>query len=308
MKSFDFVRCALASGIAAALFAGCGGNRDAVPVASDADGALAKHKMFHYTGGKQTFTVPGGVTQIKVIALGGNGASWYSTPGGYGGRVSATLGVTPQERLIVYVGGNGSEATGGFNGGGSGGEGPVGSGSSWTAAGGGGASDLRTDPGKRSDRILIAAGGGGAGSGSFGSGPHNPYGGEGGSRTGGSGGTCSTHCGGAGLGGTQDAGGIGGGGASYGGKDGGDGTLAIGGAGGNGAVCCGYGNAAGGGGGGGGGYYGGGGGGGGGPATSYSIGFGGGGGGGSSYVEAGASNVRMSKGWKAGQRTIVFYW
>ncbi len=144
------------------------GNLGAVPAATGAGNALTHHETFQYTGAKQTFTVPDGVTVIKVAALGGNGGDWKDQVGGYGGRVSATLSVTPLEPLIVYVGGNASGATGGFNGGGSGGAGPIYSGSGGAGGGGGGgASDVRTGSGKLSDRILVAAGGGGGGGSSY---------------------------------------------------------------------------------------------------------------------------------------------
>lgn len=309
MKSLDFGRCML--GMAAALLAGCGGTPGgtpgAVPLATDPGNAVTRHKTFHYTGGKQTFTVPDGVTKIKVVALGGNGANWNGVLGGYGGLVSATFSVTPHEQLIVYVGGNASGETGGFNGGGSGGAGPSGSGSSSAGAGGGGASDVRTDPGKLSDRVVVAAGGGGAGSGGYGNGSSPASGGEGGDRTGGSGGSsCPNICGGGGAGGTQKAGGSGGDGGS-GSTDGGDGARGLGGSGGSGVILGSPEYEAGGGGGAGGGYYGGGGGGGG-SDDGGSYGSGGGGGGGSSYVKPTATGGRMWEGWKAAQRVVVLYW
>src|SRR5579863_8375593 len=305
MKSMDFGRCVLGISIAAALLGGCGGgNSGAVPAGTDAGRALTHRKTFHYTGGKQTFTVPAGVTQINVVALGGNGGDWDKTLGGYGGRVSATLSVTPNEHLIVYVGGNASASggTGGFNGGGSGGAGPYGSGSSSTGAGGGGASDVRTATGKLSDRILVAAGGGGAGSGGAAEGASGPaFGGVGGDRIGGSGGSsCPYICGAGGAGGTQKAGGSGGGAASGGGGGGGNGALGLGGSGGSGVDGGTSGKYEAGGGGGGGG--------GGGTNDNGLFGSGGGGGGGSSYVKPGTSDVHMWKGWKAAQRVVVFSW
>lgn len=307
MKSLRFSRYAFGIGVAAALLAACAANTVVtgdVPGTADADHTFTHHKTFHYTGAKQTFTVPDGIAQIKVIAVGGNGGSWHNIPGGYGGRVRAILSVTPQQELTVYVGGDASGGTGGFNGGGDGGVGPMGSGSSSTGAGGGGASDVRTNSGALSDRILVAAGGGGAGSGGYGSGSGPAFGGAGGKKTGGSGGaSCPEICGGAGAGGTQKAGGSGGG------QDGSDGALGLGGSGGNGTGS--YGSSsyeAGGGGGGGGGYYGGGGGAGGGTNERGRFGSGGGAGGGSSYVQPSASDERMWKGWKGAQRVIVFYW
>jgi hypothetical protein len=70
MKGFDIGHCVASVGIAAVLLAGCGGNPGTVPVATHAGNAITHRKTFQYTGGKQTFTVPDGVTQITVIALG----------------------------------------------------------------------------------------------------------------------------------------------------------------------------------------------------------------------------------------------
>ncbi len=324
MKSLNSWRYAVSIGVAAAMLASCGGgNSSSVsPVSADA-AAFAHRRTFTYTGSPQTFTVPEGVTQIKVDVLGANGGSvdYDGAPGGYGGRVVATLSVTPQEQLTVYVGGNGSGSTGGFNGGAAGGIGDV-SGEDIDGAGGGGASDVRTGP-RLADRIVVAGGGGGGGGLHVESDGAN-FGGKGGGLVGASGGgnrKCRErgrsgerldNCGGAGGGGTQTAAGSGGMSGThscyYGHQPklcGADGTEGAGGAGGNSG---GYSSdSAGGGGGGGGGYYGGGGGGGG----AYLPGFsgpGGGAGGGSSYVEAGARGVKEWKGWKATQRVVVFYW
>jgi hypothetical protein len=157
-------RYALSSCAAAALLAGCGGGNFSVPAASADVAAFAHHETFKYTGSVQTFAVPKGVKQIEVDALGGNGGSFETGgfrtgPGGYGGRVVTTLNVTPQEQLLVYVGGSGS--TGGFNGGAAGGAGIV-SDEEIDGAGGGGASDVRTDS-ALNDRIVVAGGGGGGG-------------------------------------------------------------------------------------------------------------------------------------------------
>jgi hypothetical protein len=118
-----------------------------------------------YTGGAQIFNVPNDVYQIRVDATGGSGESSVygntTIQGGYGGRVVATLSVKPNEQLIVYVGGNGSGPTGGFNGGAEAGIGEISS-TDLVGAGGGGASDVRTGT-ALDDRIVVAGGGGGAG-------------------------------------------------------------------------------------------------------------------------------------------------
>ena len=113
-----------------------------------------KQKTFYYTGARQFFTVPAGVTKITITADGASGANIGEYAGGRGGLVTATVPATPDESLAVVVGGSGSD--GGFNGGGT----SVGS-SSYPGANGGGESDVRVDATGR--RIVVAGGGGGAG-------------------------------------------------------------------------------------------------------------------------------------------------
>lgn len=228
---------------------------------------------FTYTGTVQTYTVPVGVTSLQVDMQGAKGGfnSEFpsgSTPsdGGNGGRVQATLAVTPGEVLNIYVGGAGGAGitttggAGGFNGGGAGSDGF----GSYGGGGGGGASDIRVGDNALSSRVIVAGGGGGAGNDYFGF--NQDKGGDGGgviAQDGLGGGVDGAN--GAGFAGTQVAGGTGG---TYSGYDNGaDGSLGIGGDG-----DAGGGNPSAGG-GGGGGYYGGGGG-------SW-----GGAGGGSSYTD-----------------------
>jgi hypothetical protein len=291
-----------------AVFAGCA--RSPLPTiatsASAFPATFTHHQTFRYVGKKQNFKVPAGVTQIKVVAIGGEGGG---KPVGHPGRVSAILPVTSGERLAIYVGGNGTFKAGGFNGGGKPGNDGFGGANGY---GGGGASDLRAGGDALKDRILVSGGGGGQG-GFDGSGEYAPYGvgGKGGGLVGGAGGsgyprsyysTCGVDeagCGGGG--GSQTAGGSGGKGGEFicYGNNGSAGTLGVGGAGamvgttssGHSYECAGLG------GGGGGGYYGGGGGGGGG-GYNYYDGGGGGGGGGSSYVEPSALNAHLLQGFK----------
>jgi hypothetical protein len=75
--------------------------------------------------------------QIKVDARGAKGAGSRVV---YGGRVRAVIPVISGEKLIVYVGGDASGATAGFNGGGSG---VRGGDTEGNGDGGGGASDVR---------------------------------------------------------------------------------------------------------------------------------------------------------------------
>jgi hypothetical protein len=232
-----------------------------------AGSARAATQTFIYTGGEQTFTVPGGVTSIQVVAIGGRGGEAAAgVLGGTAGRVSGDLSVTPGQTLYVEVGGIGQDVTGstvgagGFNGGGSGGAG---------GAGGGGASDIRTSPrsaGLAPDTRLIIGPGGGGGAGSG-----NESGGTGGNA----GNAGEPDQGGSNFGGGGGVSNAGGGGGEGCGGNGTAGQLGVGGIGGNGELGLNSG------GGGGGGYYGGGGGGGG---CTYG---GGGGGGGSPLVPLG---------------------
>jgi hypothetical protein len=323
VRNWSFRRAALGIS-AAAMLAGCGGSQP--PIGATAQNYVingteaAHHKTFDYTGAKQSFTVPDGVTSITVVALGAAGFTLYagSNPSACsrerGGRIFAVIPVTPNQRLTVYVGGVGLFTGGGFNGGG------VGSPTSGDWGGwGGGASDVRVSPGGVRDRIIVAGGGGGeGGGGDFGYGKVYGCGGGGGGLVGGKGlhgagvsirsrGRADYGGGGGGRGGTQTAGGDGGlGGAGSGckesGKAGGKGALGVGG---DAATNPGYA-----GGGGGGGYFGGGGGGSSCVGASSYVGGGGGGGGGSSYAEPLATKVRMWQDWKTatGNGLVVFSW
>ena len=109
-----------------------------------------------YTGGEQSFTVPAGVTNVTVEAIGaqgGAGAASTTATGGAGGAgddVTGSLALTAGvSTLYVEVGGVGSGVgsgttsggAGGFNGGAAAASGGAGGGA---AGGGGGASDIRT--------------------------------------------------------------------------------------------------------------------------------------------------------------------
>ncbi|MGA8327563.1 MAG: hypothetical protein WB757_15920 [Candidatus Cybelea sp.] len=308
MRAFGFSYTALNISLLAALLSACGA-RSSVPVAAGnafAGATGAKHhQKFSYTGSKQTFIVPAGVTRLTVIARGGKGPGGYSHGAGhpgFPGRVYAVIRVHPGEKLYIFVAGPHGFGGGGVGGGGYG--------------FGGGASDVRMGGDTLKDRIIVAAGGGEAGDCGL-------YcyadGGDGGGLNGqqGSGGDYST---GGGGGGTQIAGGSGGAGgkgkqSSGSGQPGGNGALGLGGNGGAGGQTTGSASRAGfPGGGGGGGYYGGGGGGGSSSYVEYSYyRFGsGGGGGGSSYVEPSAITSRMWAGWRGamgtGEGQILFSW
>jgi hypothetical protein len=190
---------------------------------------------FAYTGGAQTYRVPMGVTVLSVDmagAAGGDATLGFSPVlGGAGGRVQATLAVTPGQVLTIQVGGAGGSPIAGYNGGGPG--------SSGVGSGGGGASDVRVGGTAPTNRVLVAGGGGGAGA--------EGRGGAGGGLTGATGGGTTVNSIGGGGGGSQSAAGT----ANNGGSDG---SGSTGGSGGSAPVT----------GGGGGGYFGGAGGGGGG--------------------------------------------
>jgi len=256
---------------------------------------------FNVTFGVQTFVVPAGVTSIQVDARGARGAKYrndtrYAAEPGHGGRVQATMNVTPGQVLYIYVGQAGQAAggyshnSGGYNGGGN-----VAL-DFYQGGAGGGATDIRMNGQTLLNRVLVAGGGGGDGD-------QDSYcssgGGDGGGLVGadGNAGQCATGYYSASLrghGGTQTAGGAGGApgpgaGGYYGGPGGSAGSL---GQGGDEEL---YGNNPFGGAGGGGGYYGGGG-----------TGGNGGGGGGSSYTDATMfQNVIHTQGYQNGDGQLI---
>ena len=181
---------------------------------------------FSYTGTVASYTVPAGVTVLKITATGGGGASGYDAfsgtgaNGGAGAVVTSYQRVSPGDVLTVRVGGGGqvfgaggaaTSVTGGSviivaGGGGAGGISDVGgSGSAGgTAAGGDGSSSGKGGLGGNSD---------GVGTGGSGAGPDSSCGGD--SAAAGSGGA------GASDGGTASGPSSGGGGGGYGGGAGG---------------------------------------------------------------------------------------
>ena len=182
--------------------------------------------FFEFTGSDpRTYTVPSGVSKLKITAYGAKGADFKS---GKGGMAQGTINVSSGDRLYVYVGGSN-----GYNGGG-------------YYLRGGGASDVRKGGTELSNRIIVAGGGGGSGADTYYGGAggglagypgEGPYAGGVGTQTsGGSGGGCYGElCGGSychpglvgqiGIGGNGASGcisGGGGGGGYYGGGGGGD--------------------------------------------------------------------------------------
>ncbi len=160
------------------------------------------------TPGTYSYTVPAGVTQIGVDLAGAQGGTSLSSQGGKGGRIQATLAVSPGEVLQLNVGGSGTNyqycvsRAGGYNGGGSG---------YGYGGGGGGATDIRKGGTAVSNRVLVGGGGGGAG---YNCGSSNgEYGGAGDYPNGGFGTCCNYGSGTAqcygGSGGSQSSGGVG---------------------------------------------------------------------------------------------------
>jgi hypothetical protein len=265
---------------------------------------------FDYTGDEQTFVVPAGVTEIQFDVMGAEGGDiegttvgWGGTndvsiDAGNGGQVTGLLPVTPGETLYIYVGGEGSEASGGYNGGG---DPETCSGTEVIAAGGGGASDIRQGGTGLANRVVVAGAGGGVAGNGGGAYQSTAGSGAGGGITGqmaltvtGSG-PCTR-----GGAGTAVSGGAGGNNSCWcsGGLVGGSGSLGVGGSsicapsGLSTCSCSGTGCTSGGG--GGGGYYGGG------AGVCFA-----GGGGGSSYTDPGATDVVHTQGARTGNGQII---
>jgi|HubBroStandDraft_5_1064220.scaffolds.fasta_scaffold00651_10 hypothetical protein len=307
-----FLKVSVVWALSATVFAACGGVGPPIlsGVGGSASSRATSSETFGFTGQPQNFTVPEGVTQLKIKAEGAG------TSLARGGLVVATIAVQPEESLAIIVGGAPNGMNGGYNGGGAGGDCDDGDPSCpLIGEGGAGSSDVREGGSSLNDRVIVAAGAGGKG------GPGQYHGGRGGAGGGHIGGRAgngksvfvsslngTAGGGGGGTGGAQDQGGVGGAGGTVNGSHeyivpgvpGGNGAVAAGGAGGT--TAQGYDFAGGCGGGGGGGYYGGGGGGSGANGSeppggfSKGVGSGGGGGGGSSFVQQSAKSVTIKKG------------
>ena len=109
---------------------------------------------FNYTGSVQSKTLKPGTYTLEC--WGGQGGTYSSYIGGYGGYSKGTITLAKTTTVYVSVGGAGSSSstTAGFNGGGTG----ISSG-----RGGGGATDVRIAQDSLYARIIVAGGGGGAG-------------------------------------------------------------------------------------------------------------------------------------------------
>lgn len=109
---------------------------------------------FNYTGSVQSKTLKPGTYTLEC--WGGQGGTYSSYIGGYGGYSKGTITLTEATTVYISVGGAGSSSstTAGFNGGGTG----ISSG-----RGGGGATDVRIGQNSLYSRVIVAGGGGGAG-------------------------------------------------------------------------------------------------------------------------------------------------
>lgn len=127
---------------------------------------------FNYTGSVQTFTVPEGVSELKLELWGAQGGTSMNSVGGKGGYAYGNLLVSNGTVLYIYIGGAGKtqnstsnlNVIGGFNGGGNSGT-PSASSSTgyFSESSGGGATDIRLNGTTLGSRIIVAGGGGGAG-------------------------------------------------------------------------------------------------------------------------------------------------
>jgi hypothetical protein len=109
---------------------------------------------FDYTGSVQTATLAPGTYTIEC--WGGQGGTYSSYIGGYGGYSKGTITLTEATTVYISVGGAGSSSStaAGFNGGGTG---------ISFGRGGGGATDVRIGQNSLYSRVIVAGGGGGAG-------------------------------------------------------------------------------------------------------------------------------------------------
>jgi hypothetical protein len=158
-----------------------------------------QNELTYTTPGSYTWTVPSGVTNITVVAIGGGGGGGAGgAPGGAGGsgaEVTSVLAVQPGDTVAIYVGAGGASS---IEGGGGGGLTYVGDGSSnfiiAGGGGGGGGGPIEDGAGGNAGSPGVAGGGGGSGgngggggggagnngnggaAGSNGGGPSSPYG------------------------------------------------------------------------------------------------------------------------------------
>lgn len=138
--------------------AGCSSSASSNVLVTSCGTIGSSKKTFSYTGSVAQWVVPGGVCKVRIETWGASGGDPGTSRAGQGGYAKGELNVTAGETLYVYVGGQGTTSTAGWNGGG----GP--GGSTVQFGGGGGASDVRKGGTSLNQRVIVAGGGGGAGS------------------------------------------------------------------------------------------------------------------------------------------------
>ncbi len=182
------------------------------PVYADASGNLytisgsSSNKVtFPYSGGIQSWTVPGGVNLIFAKIWGAGGGSAFSTgdgPGGGGGFVSGFINVTPGSKIYIVVGGGGAGGTNSSGVGSSAYGGGGKPGQLYSGGGGGYSGIFNSSTIAQSTALAIAGGGGGGGKNSIG------FSGGGGGGLVGAGGNQNNGVYNTGTGGNQIAGGV----------------------------------------------------------------------------------------------------
>ncbi len=137
-------------------------------------------RFFSYTGSSQTFTAPySGWYEIELWGAQGGNTRYNANGtgsivlGGKGSYINGKIFLTANQTLYIYIGGKGqdggtligTQALGGYNGGGAG---LVGGTSEQNSGGGGGSTDIRITSGawnsaeSLASRIMVASGGAGA--------------------------------------------------------------------------------------------------------------------------------------------------
>ena len=144
-------------------------------------GTIDTTTNYSYTGADQTFTIPAGITIIKVYLWGAGGGAGYNGPapvctGGAGGFTHGTIAVTPGETMCVMVGQRGENASAPMTYGGGGGYG--GSSSYNSSSGAGRSAIFRGGNSTTLANELATAGGGGGGGEGGGDGNAGAGGGE----------------------------------------------------------------------------------------------------------------------------------
>lgn len=128
-------------------------------------------QTFNYTGAVQYFIAPADGT-YTLETWGAQGYSFFSNgDGGKGGYAKGTIELKEGDILYIYVGGQGAESSGGWNGGGSGftdslvlsGTNFNNNSGTYKVGGGGGATDIRIGGTALSNRIIVGGGGGASG-------------------------------------------------------------------------------------------------------------------------------------------------